>query len=217
MNWDYVERITKLIGIIVGVISVIGVWYSIRDLTQKESEKKADEWQRSVVYQLIEQNPGIIFKDLSVRYGREASKISEHIPTAYIDDDHLRLAVLNLIQGNAINVTSSDGLIVKKNIDQSEAMALNAQSMAQSMGRALDLSGVYKAKANKHILLAAKIVRENGGKLTESELRDRLYYSNGADQKFIESEFSTLLAEMLGTGRVSEDSEGRLYFGPQAH
>jgi hypothetical protein len=216
--WDNVERGVKIMGILGVVVAAVGVWITIEDLNKKEATKAIDEWQRSVVYDLIEKNPGIRFPNLSVRYVTEAQKLPNQIPRKQIDDEHLRLALLGLIQGNAIVVVGdTHGYFVKKEPDMVKSFALQADAMISLMKQSMALSNARDAKANDHMSMIAEIVRESSGKLTDSDVRTRLLKINRADAAFVNSDFSQMIELMIANGRISQDTDGKLYFGRQLH
>ena len=216
--WDNVERAVKIAGILGGVGAAVGVWITIADLNKKEAAKATDEWQRSVVYELIEKNSGIRFQNLSVRYVNEAQKLPNQIPREQINDEHLRLALLGLIQGNAIVVAGdTSGYFVKKEPDFVKSFAVQSQAMLSLMKQQLALTSEYEAKANNHIPMIAEIVRENSGKLTDSDVQTKLLKSNRVDVAFVNSDFAHLIEVMIMNGRISQDSDGKFYFGRQSH
>jgi hypothetical protein len=52
--WEIIERILKIAGIIGVVVAAAGVWIQLRDLNDRACAKEIQDWQSSVVYQIID-------------------------------------------------------------------------------------------------------------------------------------------------------------------
>lgn len=214
--WDNVERAVKLLGIISGAAALIGVYVTVSDFNEKAKAKELDEWQRSVIYNIVQQYPGVKFGDLSVRYGRAAQGVGMQIPKD-IDDQHLQLAVLSLIQSNSIILYDDNGYYVKKEPDLTKTLSIQGNAYLDLMRRQMEDGQRAAEKDNDHMALIADTIRINAGRLTEADLRGRIERNSEVDKVFIQANFSRLLEVMLENGRLSEDSDGNLYFGRQMH
>jgi hypothetical protein len=204
--WDGVERVVKIVGILGGLAAVTGLWVTARDLNSKESAKRVDEWQRSIVYELIEHNPGVKFPDLSRYYVSEAQKLPAQIPSEQVGDEHLRLAVLALIQNNAIVVAADNGYNVKKESDP-------VKDLAEATEEYWNVTFGREAKANDQMTILADIIKQYDGKLSRVELKDKALNAPGNDKALINIGFPRFIFMMLGYGQISEDSNGKLHYG----
>ena len=210
MFWDVLERVVKIVGICVGAVTIVGVWLTVRDLNEKEADKQSAEWQLSVVYDLIDQNPKISMKALSPLYVTAAQARSKQIPNDKINDDHLRLAILNLMQANAIVQEANGAYSSRREVDED----VFASGVIKGMEASLQKQDSERVTTSKYLLLAAELVRQQNGKLSEPELQAKLNQIGGTNTDFISRHFFNLMTELFATGRISESVvDGKLYYG----
>ena len=77
-------------------------------MTRRKTEREAElrDWQRVVIYTLIEEAAPIAFKDLKSRYLRRAQELlSRKVPRKVIQDDSLKRILLDL---------QKDGVVMRR-------------------------------------------------------------------------------------------------------
>jgi hypothetical protein len=135
-NWlDYLTKIAQILGILAVGISAIGLWINARDLNYKETQKRIEEWQRTVIYKVIQDNPGIKFENLRDKYVVEAKRAGDDvIASDKLQDSQLMLALLNLISNDVIEVSRDNGYnMVKAGILAREYEEGSMKAMSESM------------------------------------------------------------------------------------
>jgi hypothetical protein len=210
--WEGVERAVKIIGIIGGVVAMWGVYATVKDLSSKESAKRVDEWQRYIVYELIEKNPSIKFAELSRDYLSEAQKLPQPIPHEQVDDEHLHLLVLALIQSGAIVIAADGGYDVKKESDPKKEFEETSEQYLSILKQQYGVTLGREAKLNDQMNIIADIVRENNGKLTQAELKEKALNTPRIDKDLVDAAFARFIAT-LWVNQISEDAAGKLHFG----
>ena len=87
------------------VVAAASFVYSV--VTRRRSERGTElrNWQRVVIYTLIEESSPITFEELKARYLTKAkAMLSRHVPNTVIKEDSLRRILLDL---------QADGLVIR--------------------------------------------------------------------------------------------------------
>src|SRR5262245_28782777 len=132
-------------------------------LTRRKTERDAElrNWQRVVIYSLIEQASPLSFDDLKSRYLQRAQQLlSDPIPKKEIQDDALRRILLDL---------QKDGLILRKD-DLRYQVQLKIPVEASALE---ELQRMRREKTLKAKLLA--LIERDSGVYTAETLVRRLH------------------------------------------
>jgi hypothetical protein len=123
--WDVLERIFKIAGFFGVAVAAAGVWVQLqgvqvqlKDLNDREHQKQIEDWQTSVVYQIIQDGKTLDLKQISEHYVTEAAK-SALISRDKLDDLHLRLVLINLIYKGVIVESGGRYLITPIDVPES--------------------------------------------------------------------------------------------------
>jgi hypothetical protein len=201
--WDIAERTVKIVGIISGVAAVVGVYIQLNDINAKQRQKTNEDWQSSVVYKIIESRKSpIAFSDISIKYTSEAQKFPQDIPREKLDDAHLQLVLINLIQSQAIVEPTNGIYAVRTAFDPKDIFALTFK-MTDDANRQMAL----------HTQLAYEQLSQSTIPLTQDQLRQRTIAAGG-DRTYLTANLPMLLQQMQiqhqlkfeGDGRISIDS-----------
>ena len=79
--WDKVESTFKIVGIIGGLAAAFGVFVQLKDINDKETQKRIDDWQNATVYEILDENVlPLTLRELAPRYAAKANNFPEGIP-----------------------------------------------------------------------------------------------------------------------------------------
>ena|SRR2546421_6005089 len=88
------------------VVATTSFVYSIIVRRRSERENELRNWQRVVIYTLLEEASSITFEELKACYLQKANALlSRHVPNKVIQDDSLKRILLDL---------QSDGLVIRR-------------------------------------------------------------------------------------------------------
>lgn len=201
--WDIVERVLKLAGIFAGVAAVAGVYVQLQDIRQKEKQKGIEEWQNAAVYKIIEDHRAPInFRDIFPRYSAAASNFPAEIPRITLDEPHLRLALIRLIQSQAVIEVGPEQYSARNYIDPQE---LNARTFAM----------LQKATRNEnfaqasHAQLAMQVLGQSKEPLSTDQLIQRIA-AIGGNKDYLRDSLPVVLQQMTAQGLVRIWSDGRI-------
>jgi hypothetical protein len=85
------------------VVAVFTFIFSVRMRYRAERESTLRDWQRVVIYSLIEESVALSFDDLKSRYLQKAGQLLTHnVPKKDIQDDALKRILLDLQKDNLV-------------------------------------------------------------------------------------------------------------------
>jgi hypothetical protein len=183
--WEIVERVLKIAGICGGLAAGLGVWLQLDDMNRRERQGQIDDWQSSIVYQIIDDGHRLDLKRISELYVNEAQKLPIALPRDKLSDSQLRLVLLRLMQR---------GLISESN---NEYTLYDYESKSAYLAEYLE----YINLTARHVNLAREVLADAYSPLTRDQLRTKII-SVGGDAKYITNNFDYLL-EQLQTNRVA--------------
>jgi hypothetical protein len=196
------ERIVKIVGIIGGVVAAFGVLYQLYDINRKERDKKIEEWQTGVVYEIIENSKKpISLANISVQYTSAAQKLPQEIPREKLDDAHLRLALIRLIQSQSI-IEVQNGIYSVRNY----------QDPKESSAAALQMINELNRQAATHIQFAFEQLSQANTPLTHDQLKQKII-SVGGSASFLQDNYPMMLQQMNTQGYLKFTSDGRVVAG----
>jgi hypothetical protein len=200
--WDGLERVVKLAGILGGAAAVAGVYVQLSDVLTKEKQKNIEDWQNSAVYKIIEDNQSpIAFRDIFPRYSAAASNFPADIPKTNLDEPHLRLAIIRLMQSQAIIEVGRERYSARNYVDPQE---LNIKSL-QMIDKLMKNTNVSLAS---HVQLAMQVISQNKDPLTSDQLRQRMIAAGG-DKEYLQDSMVLVLQQMSMQGLVKFWPDGR--------
>jgi hypothetical protein len=201
--WDGVERAVKIAGILGGLAAVAALYVQIRDINTKAFRDRIDDWQSATVYEILEEAHGpMSLRDISPLYAAKANNFPEEITRTTLDEAHLRVALIRLIQTGAV-VEVNDG-----------AYSVNRPS-AQDTGMEEGFTLVMKAMNENnrmmatHIGLMLQVIPQSTSPMTTEQLSQRLI-SIGGDKTFLQQNMPMLVQQMIQQGQLRYTSDGRL-------
>lgn len=198
---DTIERVVKIAGIIGGLAAAGAVYVQLSDLNRKDQEKRIEDWQSSAVFKIIENKSVTNFNEISLNYTSEAAKLPSIVPRDKLDDAHLQLVLLRLIQGNAIIQTASGGYAVRRTVSDRENFA--------STFRIMNESNRQMATA---VQVAFDLLLQSTIPLTRDQLQQRMQ-ANGVDALFLRQNFPMVLQQMNLQGQLAFTGDGRVTKG----
>ena len=199
--WEVLERFVKVAGIVSGAAAAIGVLVQVRDINQKEQDKKIEDWQSAVVFRIIESSDGrhAKFDNISTRYTSEALKFPSGVPREKLDDAHLQLVLLKLIQGNAV--------YQMPNGDYGVSSPLN------EVAGGLTLASSSLNEASRQIAIGSQITLEqllqSNSPLTIDQLLHRVVAAGG-NAEFLKDNFPMVLQQLNMMGQLVFTGDGRV-------
>ena len=120
--WDNVERVVKIVGIL-GGLAAVGGYVQLREINQKDFQRRIDDWQTSAVYQILEEaRRPLTLEEIKPRYTAKANDFPEEVPRTSLDSPHLMVTLIRLIQSQAV-VEVSGGYAIRREVDQAEFLA----------------------------------------------------------------------------------------------
>jgi len=153
-----------------------------------ETQKLVQNWQRVVVYRIIEQGH-VDFDLIKMRYLGEAQQLfTFDLPNSEIQDDALQLALLTLIKERLISKTTDGGYVI------------NAVSLEENEMKNFALAQMQQRKAqNALISRLFEILEVDSGKFSIDQLY-RHFGAEGLGYKF--EDFDILVREQISRGGI---------------
>jgi hypothetical protein len=202
MSWETFERIVKMAGIIGGLAAAVGIYVQLSDINRKEKEKKIEDWQTGVVYEIIgNSKTPISLTDISIQYTSAAQKFPQNIPREKLDDAHLHLALIRLIQSQSI-IAVRNGVYTTRNYLDSKESSAAAFKMVDDLNR----------QTATHIQLAFEQLSQENKPLTHDQLKRKII-SVGGSASFLQDNYPTMLQQMNTQGYLKFTGDGRVVAG----
>jgi hypothetical protein len=196
---DTVERLVKLAGIIGGVTAAMGVVLQLYEINDKQKQKTIEDWQDAAVYRIIDNSKfPIRFADISRDYTSEAQKFPQDIPREKLDDPHLQLVLIRLIQSQAIMETVNGVYAARNAYDPKDQMIQTFKMMNDS-----------NRQMAYHQQLAFQQLLQSNGPITQDQLRQKILMAGG-DKAYLTDNLPTLLQQMIMQRQLSFQGDGRV-------
>jgi hypothetical protein len=198
---EYVERAVKMAGIVGGLAAALAVYVQLKDINARERDKTVDDWQNAAVYRIIETSPvPIRFQDIALRYTSEAQKFPAEIPRDKLDDPHLQLVLIRLLQNQAV-IEPYPGVYsvrVSREVNPAELVAMTTK-MENDRDR----------QFASHMQLAMEQLSQATAPLTPEQLQQRIT-AIGGDPVFLRENFPMILQQLSMQGELRFTGDGRV-------
>ena len=197
--WDGVERTVKIAGILGGLAAVVGVYVQLRDINTKDFQRRVDDWQSAAVYEILEDAAfPLSLRDIAPRYAAKANNFPEGVPRSTLDEQHLRIALIHLMQSQAVVELANGAYTVKRAIDENAIFA-----------RTFKMMNDQTRLVAVHSQLAFQILTQMSEPLTSEQLGQRIIASGG-DKTFVNENMPLLIETMVQQGELRVGRDGRL-------
>jgi hypothetical protein len=113
--WDKIEGPVKIAAIIGGAAAAFGVYVQLKDINDKEAQKRVEDWQAATIYEILDENVApLTLRELAPRYSTKANNFPEGIPRTALDERHLRVALIRLMQSQAVVQLGTPGYTIRR-------------------------------------------------------------------------------------------------------
>ena len=186
---DLATALTLVVATVTFVLALI-------EHRQRERDKRIQNWQKVVVYKLIEDGASE-FNEIKVLYVTEARQFSEfNLPQQEIQDSALRLALMSLLSERLISKSAETGgfLINVVSTQESKIKDLAMIQIQQKMAQNLLVTRLYE-----------KLDNESGRYTT-----DQLYRAlDAASVSYKFEDFDNLVREQVQRGGIVSDNQSQ--------
>jgi hypothetical protein len=192
--WEALGRILTIVGIFGGAAAVWGVWLQFNDLNQRELRREAEDWQTSIVYQIIEESKiPLSLKEISERYVNEAEKLPpKSLPREILTDVQLRLVLINLIY-KAI-IIERGGRYSISPVDEPESYVNSAE---------------YQNRMARNLNIARAVIAESKTPLNSEQLLPRMIAAGG-DEQFLKNNLGAFIQQIQDNHIGTVQDDGRV-------
>lgn len=184
--------------------AAVAVYVQLKDINDRDKEEKIKDWQNAAVYRIIESSRSPIgFQDVSLRYTAEAQKFPAGVPREKLDDPHLQLVLIRLIQSQSIVQPYSGTYSVRtyRELDPKELYAVTTK-----------LTNDATRQFASHIQLGIEQLSQANAPLTPDQLLKRMT-AVGGDTTYLKDNFPILLQQMSTQGQLKFLGDGRITAG----
>jgi len=179
------------------IVAALTFVYTILERNLRERRRELEDWQRVVIYDLIETG-AIQFDEIRTRYVVAAQQFSGfRIPRKDIQDGALKRLLLSMVEARLVSITDDDTYVVNR-VSQSDDQFKRAAIMEMQKRQGLNmlLSNVFQT------------LDRDSGKFTI----DQLYRSARAQEAgFSFEDFDILLREQITRGAIVSFPDGTLW------
>jgi hypothetical protein len=200
--WEKIEPTLKIAGIVGGLAAAFGVVVQLKDINDKETQRRIDDWQNATVYEILDENVlPLTLRELAPRYAAKANNFPEGVPRTALDERHLRVALIRLMQSQAVVQLGSPGYTIRREGDQIESFA-RAAKMISERERQLAF----------HSQLAMQVLAQANEALTSDQLSLRMV-AMGGDKAYLKDNIPVVIEAMRQMGEIKGQRDGRYVAG----
>lgn len=200
LSWKAVMRAAKVLGMggtTIGMagaaVGIIGVWVTLSDLNKKEGQRKTEEWKSVVVYDIINATEKSTLRDVKAAYLQEAVKLEIDVEDR--QDTKVQLALLRLLQGQAIKRNLDGSYSIKRDVDVSDYNRITEASTSRALTYIIGDTG----KLNFHVF---EILSNVNDSISLEVLKEKLYLQIN-DREFVDRTLYYVLDKMIADKRIS--------------
>ena len=195
---ENLERAVKIVGILGGLAAVGGVYIQLRDINQKDFQRRVEDWQTSAVYQILEEGRRpLTLEEIKPRYTAKANDFPEEVPRIALDSPHLMVTLIRLIQSQAV-VEVSGGYAIRQEMDQ-----------AESLSQGFKLFNDQNRNMAVHNQMVLQVLSETNGPITNDQLIQKIT-AIGGDRSFIHDYLPMIIQQLNQQGALKVRGDGRI-------
>lgn len=85
--------------------AIVTVFLTVRELNIRDRRERTSDWQRSLVYSIVRERPGVTYNDIKDRYLAAAMQFGyEELPREAVQDAALQRVLLSMIESHALGL-----------------------------------------------------------------------------------------------------------------
>jgi hypothetical protein len=189
--WEVLGRSLTIAGIFSAAAAVAGVWVQLKTFNDAQHQRQIEDWQTSVVYQIIQDGKTLDLKQISEHYVTEAAK-SSLIPREKLDDLQLRLVLINLIYKGIIIENAGRYFITPADVPESYVNSAD-----------------YQNRMDRNLNIARTVIAEAKTPLNSEQLLPKMIAAGG-DEQFLKDNLGSFLQQIQNNGIGVVQGDGRV-------
>jgi hypothetical protein len=172
----------------VAAAAAIGLVLQFAAWNRRSEQSRAAEWQAAIVYRMIETRRALSFKEIADGYVREAERSPLDVPADPLSDGELYLALIRLLQSQAIVQTA----------DQRYSARTAADPLA-SVAAAITAEATVSRNIARHAAIGTQTLLLSTEERSIDAFKAEMAKA-GADRQFLDDNWPAILQQMLAQG-----------------
>ncbi len=199
MKWlRELQHWTETAAFAVAAAAAVGLLLQFIAWNRRSEQARAAESQSAIVYHMIETRHALSFKEIADGYEREAERSALDMPPDPPSDGELSLALIRLLQSQAIVQTA----------DQRYSARTSADPLA-SVAAAIGAEAVVSRNIARHAAIGTQTLLLSPGERGIDAFKAEMAKA-GADRQFLDDNWPMILQQMLAEGFARVLPGGRI-------